>query len=175
MCVSVCESYTLIDWKVSTSWTASASEPSGLLPLTFCVVISEMHKNLWRFTGWVWFIYCAHSKCPFLVGKFVALIIGAWFQLCRRKCTIRSWWLSHLHCRQNYTISHKKQPRPFADACVNFERLARVRLRQHQVAIVVVIADIFYYDDGTGDDEQNDKEYIDDGHFGDNDIDNVVD
>ena len=46
---------------------ASASKLSGLLPLRFLVVISEMHKDLWGSSGLVWFTNCMHSK--YLVRK----------------------------------------------------------------------------------------------------------
>ena len=46
---------------------SNGSEPSGLLPLKFRVVISEMRKHVWRWPGCVWFANCVPRKFIFLV------------------------------------------------------------------------------------------------------------
>ena len=58
---------------------------SGVLPLKFLVVIREIHKNLWRCPGLVWFIKGTHSECLFLVRKVCRAIVccaiyESWFQ-----------------------------------------------------------------------------------------------
>ena len=56
-------------WKMFPFDDVIMSEPSGLFPLNFLIVINDMHKNLWRKPGSEWFINCAHGKYIFLVKK----------------------------------------------------------------------------------------------------------
>ena len=53
-----------------------------------------------------------------------------------RWTTIPSCRFSHYYCWWNFKISHRKQPRPLADACVNFEGPAQVSISGDCIAII---------------------------------------
>ena len=54
---------------ICVNWQAPASRLSGLLPLKFLIVISDMHKNQGRTPGSEWFINFSPGKYIFLVRK----------------------------------------------------------------------------------------------------------
>ena len=78
------------------------------------------------------------ANAYFLLEKFVALISVAWFRCCRWKCTIFSWRFSHCYCRQNYTISHMKQPRPLASISSSLlTSISRGHARGEQLLVTI--------------------------------------
>ena len=110
---------------------ASTSEPSGLFPFNFLLVISDMHKNLFEeHQDPSYLSNVLKENIFFLLERFISLIFLTWFQMYRWKSTLRSCRFGHCYCWRNFKISNRKQPRPLADTLVNYERPAQVSIFQ---------------------------------------------
>ena len=70
-----------------------------------------------------------------MLEKFISLLVFTWFQIYRWKSTLPSCRFTHCYYWRNFKISHKKQPRPLADARVNFEQPAQLKVRSHCVRV----------------------------------------